>query len=305
MLPAHLTSLDLNLLVGLAHLFETRSVTGAAARLGLSQPAMSRALLRLRRSLGDPLFLRTSSGLVPTPRAQALQPQLDDVLARLGALVSPPLAFDPKTARRTFSVATADYGVSVLLPRLLEALRERAPGVSSSCVPSAIDWEGALLSGRCDVCWAPRKVKGSSRAVIWSQLFKERFAFVVAGSHPCARGRLTLDRFVSVPQVAIAPDGRPGNRTDEALLRLGRERQVVAWVPTFLSVPPLLQGGQLGAVLPARIVAQVAAHYGLAVRELPLELGGFDLSQAWHERMRHEPGHAWFRQLVREVAQAA
>lgn len=296
----HADAVDLNLLVVLQRLLETGSVTAAAERLRLSQPAVSRALGRLRDAFGDPLFVRTPEGLAPTPRAERLRAELADVLSRIDLLLAGPEAFSPAESTRTFHVATADYGQSVLLPALLRELAARAPGVSVRVLPVGGPWEAALAGGEWDLLWAPRRKAGAG--IVWTHLFDERLAFVVRKDHPATRRPLTLARFAAIPQLAIAPEGRGANPLDERLARLGASRRVVAQVPSFLVVPPLVAGTDLGVTLPRRIVAQLAHRWDLAVLDLPFEMPAFDVSQAWHERFRRDPAHAWFRQLVASVA---
>jgi DNA-binding transcriptional LysR family regulator len=296
----HMDRVDLNLLVVLQRLLETGSVTAAAERLGLSQPAVSRALARLRATFGDALFVRTPDGVRPTPRAEQLRAELAAVLARVEALLAGPAAFAPALSTRTFTVATTDYGESVLLPALLRELAARAPGACVRVLPVGRPWEAALAAGEWDVYWAPRRKAGAG--IVWTHLLDDDFAFVVRRGHPATRRPLTLARFAALPQIAIAPEGRGPNPLDDRLARLGTRRRVVAQVPSFLAVPPLVAGGDLGVTLPRRILALLAPRWELAVLDLPFEMPGFDLSQAWHERFRHDPAHAWFRQLVASLA---
>ena len=298
----HLDGIDLNLLLVLQRLFEAGSVTGAAERLGLSQPAVSRSLSRLRRAFGDDLFVRAPGGLQPTPRAEALRAGLGEALARLGALVAGPAPFSPAATTRAFTVAAGDYAEAVLLPRLLGALAREAPEATLRVVPVDPAWEPSLAERRSDLLWAPRRRAGAG--VVWTHLWDEGFAFVVRRGHPAARRPLTLERFTAVAQLAIAPEGRGGNPLDERLARLGARRRVVAQVPSFLVVPALIAGSDLGVTLPRRLVALHAARWDLAALELPFDMPGFDISQAWHERLRGDPAHAWFRKLVAGVARA-
>lgn len=287
---------DLNLLTTFRHLLATGSVTATADRMRLSQPAVSRALGRLRQALQDPLFVRDKGGLVPTPRALALQPELEALLTRLDDLLTSGAGFDPATSRRTFVVATSDYSASVLMRPLLKRLGAEAPGVTVRVVQTAPDAEGALQQGTWDFLWAPQR--SMSQAIVWTKLFDETFAFVVREGHPQASKPLTLERYLSIQQIALSPEGRPGNPLDETLQRMGYQRQIVAHVPTFAVVPSLIAQSDLGAVLPRRIIEVHGKPWRLVSRALPFPVHGFTLKQAWHERHRHDDGHAWFRQLV-------
>ncbi|MBE2253231.1 MAG: LysR family transcriptional regulator [Myxococcus sp.] len=293
---------DLNLLTTLRHLLATGSVTATAERMRLSQPAVSRALARLRAALHDPLFVRDGRALVPTPRARALQPELEALLTRLDDLLVSGVGFEPSTTQRTFVVATSDYGASVLMQPLLRRLARDAPGLTVRLVQVGDGAEAALSSGTWDLLWAPQRPM--SQAVVWTKLCDEGFSFVLRAGHPMARGPLTLARYLSIPQLALSPEGKPGNPLDEALERLGHRRRLVAHVPTFAVVPGLVAQSDLGAVLPDRIIALHAAPWGLVARALPFVVKGFTMQQAWHERHRHDAGHAWFRKLVVEVSRA-
>ncbi len=297
----HLSKIDLNLLVVLNELISARSVTGAARRLGLSQPAVSRAWGRLRGVLGDPLFVRTTSGLALTPRTEALRPGLERVLSGVEALVAGHDAFDPATASRLFTVIAADYAQATVLPSLLDRLAREAPSVQVRAVASGPGWEAMLDDGRADFIWGPPRK--ASQTIVWSKLFEEGFGFVVHRSHPAAQRPLTLARYLELRHVAVAPEGSAGNALDQHLAKLGVRRHVAAHVSSFLVVAPLVAGGQLGATLPRRIIEQQAGRWGLVERKLPFTLG-FSVSQGWHERHRHDAGHAWFRQCVVEVGRS-
>jgi DNA-binding transcriptional LysR family regulator len=299
---AHVRNVDLNLLVAFAELLEGPSVTAAATRLGITQPAMSRTLARLRKTFGDPLFVRTASGLKATPRAAALAPALEEVLAGAEALVAGPARFDPATAERTFLISTADYGEAVLLPGLLQRLAREAPRVKLRLAVLPMPLEVALERGELDLAWTPRIA--TPRTVVWTRLFDETFEFVVRRGHPVLkRGPFTLERFLELRHLAIAPAGRSNrNAIDELLAGMGKKRDVVATVPSFLVVPSLLVNSDVGVTLPKRLVASAASRYGLVALPLPFSSPGFSMHQAWHERVRKDPGHAWFRQLVVDVA---
>ncbi len=295
-----LRHVDLNLLVAFAELLQTRNVTAAATRLGITQSAMSRTLGRLRETFGDPLFVRTAHGLQVTPRAEALSVGLFDVVERAHALVTGGPVFEPATAQRTFVVATSDYCEAVMLPQVLRALQADAPKLTLRIVRTPTDV--ALEQGDADLAWTPRHP--SSRSVVWTKLFEEDFGFVVRRGHPVLRHKtFTLDHFLSLRHVAIAPGGQnDSNPLDRALARVGRRREVVATVPSFLAVPELLHDTALGATLPTRVIERVAARQGLQRLELPFALASFSISQGWHERMRKDPGHAWLRARVAAVA---
>ena len=302
MRAAHLSQLDLNLLVQLDALLTEAHVTRAAQRAGVTQSAMSRALSRLRELLGDPLLVRTGRGMVLTQRARALAAPLARALADLEAVVLDRPSFDPATSTRTFTLATADYNEAVLLPPLLARLRREAPGVDVAAINHGENPWATLEDDAIDAAIGPRR--GKAPALVWKLLFRDDFVVLLRRGHPILRrrGALTLDRFLSLPQVSIAPGGRPGSAADDALARIGKRRRVALRVPNFLVAPLVVASSDLIGLFPARLARTQAAALALEVRPPPLELTGFDIHLAWHERFRHDAGHAWFRRVLAEVA---
>ncbi|WP_437738166.1 LysR family transcriptional regulator [Sorangium sp. So ce1335] len=300
-----LAALDLNLLVVLDTLLAERHVTRAAARLGMTQPACSHALGRLRRALGDPLLVRGARGaMLPTPRAEALAPGLRAALRGLASAVRGEPRFEPATARRTFRLAAGDYAELVLLPPLLSLLAGEAPGVHVWMMPLALTREevvAQLASGAVDVVIGPPR-RGWPEGLYVRPLFEERFRCVVRRDHPAARRRLTLDRYCALSHLLVAPRGTPGSLVDDALTALGRSRRIAAAVPHFLVAPHVVAATDLMATLGARLVDATAAPLGLTVLPPPLELAGFSLAMIWHERTHHDPAHRWLRDQVASTA---
>lgn len=297
----NLSAVDLNLLVVLEALLAERSVTAAARRLGLSQPAVSHALSRLRALLGDPLFVRAAGGLAPTARTEALTPSLAQAMEAIRRSLAGPTAFAPETSERTFTIATADLGAFVLAPPLLELLTEAAPQIDVvlRSIPMEIV-ERQLAEGSLDVAVV---VSPTSRAGFYREpLFRERFVCVLRKGHPLDRGKLTLDRYCSASHVLVAPRGTPGSPLDTELAVLGRRRRVALRVPHFLVAPHVVARSDLLWTAPQSMARAFAALLPVVVRPLPLCLDGFVMVQLWHERQHRDPAHAWFR---RQLAAAA
>jgi len=300
MIAAHIGALDLNRLRHLDALLDERHVTRAAARVGLTQSAMSRSLARLRAHLGDALLVRGSGGLGLTPRAEALRAPLRHALDELGALLAPEPPFDPPRATRTFTLGMADYGEALLLPPLLARLRAEASRVGVAVVGGGPDVAGALEEGRVELALAPRR--GGGAAIVWRRLFHEEFVCLARRDHPGVGARLTLARFLALSHVAITPGNRPGTPTDDALARLGQRRRVAVRLPSFLMAPLLVASSDLIGLYPARLARRAAELLPLRLHPPPFPLAGFDLHLGWHERHRHDPGHRWFRQLLADLA---
>lgn len=295
---AHVLELDLNLLKALDALLAEGSVTRAAARVGLTQPAMSRALGRLREALGDPLLVRAGRALVPTPRAVVLRPRLRAALEQLDAAVADPAPFAPARERRVFHLATADYGMAVLVPALLARLAVEAPGVSVSVQPQAPGQDEALADGRLDVLVAPRRASGPG--LVWTRLFTEDFVALVGARGPRS---LSLAQYCERGHVFVSPALQHTGVVDEVLAREGRSRRIAVRVPSFLVAPLITAQSELVSTVPRRVAVQAVAQLPVRLLPLPVAVPGFTVCLAWHERARHDEGHVWFRRLVAEVAQ--
>lgn len=292
--------MDLNLLLALDALVAERSVTLAARRMRLTQPAMSRALGRLREHFGDPLLVRAGRGMVLTPRAEALGPPLRQALLGLEAVVAEQPDFDPRRSRRTFTVATADYGMAVLVPPLLGRLGMEAPAVDLTVLPIPADLGGELESGRIDAVIAPKRP--SAPGLVWSRLFAERNVCLVRDGHPRVGRTLSLERFCDLLHVFVSPEGRPVSVVDEALERRGLSRRIALRVGSFLVAPLVVAESDLIATTASRIAARFTGPLALRILAPPIDLPEFTLAIGWHERVRRDPGHAWFRALVASVA---
>lgn len=294
----NIAALDLNLLVVLEALLDKRSVTKAAKQVGLSQPALSSALGRLRAAFDDPLFVRANAGMLPTPRALELEPELRLAMSSLRRVVTPG-AFDPAAARITFRVATGDYAVLLLLPPLLRVLERRAPSVSLAVTPIAANPIARLEDGSSDVVIAP--FLHPSAHVEVDVLFDDGFVCAVRKGHRAARGRLTLARFARLGHLLVSPEGEGVAYVDHVLAQAGFQRTVIARVPHFSVAERLLAASDLVATLPSRLVAQMSRASVVSVRP-PFDTKRFVMNAAWHRRTLASAAHRWFRALVLEVA---
>ncbi len=299
----HIEQLDLNLLLALDALLVESNVTRAAVRARITQPAMSRALAKLRDAFRDPLLVRTGQGMRATPRAIELAPQLQRLLSDLESLFDEVAPFAPSTAERTFHVATVDYGLAVVLPPLLAALAQRAPGVRVVARDLGADLEASVTEGNVDVVLAPRRSGGA--AMVWRPLFEERFVTLARENHPAIKGRkLSLATFCALDHVVVTPRGRGTSAVDEALAKVGRQRRIALSVPLFLVAPVAVAGTDLITTAPERIALRIGRPLGLVAYPAPVRIPGFTIHCGWHERMRADPGHTWFRGVLAEVTRA-
>lgn len=288
-----LREIDLNLLPVLRSLCETHSVARTAAALSLTPSAVSHALARLRSTLGDELFVRAPSGLVPTRRAAGL---VDDLGAALSAIERAlgDGRFDPRTATASFSVATTDFGARLVIPKLLAVLDEQAPGLQVQIKPLPVDTEDALASGDVDLMIGV--YAGASSTIYRRTLFAEQTAVLARRDHPrIKRGKITLDDYLACSHVLIAPRGRQGSRIDALLAEQGRTRRIALTVPDFLLGPYVVAETALLLSAGQRLLRSFVGQLAVQVVPLPFELPAFEVHMVWHARVHGDPAFVWFR----------
>ena len=294
-----LAGINLNLLVALDALLQESHVTRAAARVGLTQSAMSHALAQLRELLGDALLIRGRGGMVLTPRAEQLTAPLRRGLAELQRALRSEPAFEPATATRRFTVATRDYFGSVLLPSALELLGREAPGVDLSVRHVESNTYPALMeSGEVDLTVVTPPVE-SGPGLRQQKLFTEDFVCVVRKGHPKVRRGLDLDTYLQLSHVLISPRGDGVGAVDVALAQRGLPpRRIAVRVPYFLIAPLVVTRSDHVLTAPRRLIAAFSEAYPLQVFAPPLPVPPFDIIQVWHERFDGDPAHRWLRGLV-------
>ena len=295
-----LAGIDLNLLTSLDVLLDEASVTRAARRLGKTQPAVSHNLRRLRELLGDPLLVRTPHGMQPTPRAHELRPAVRAALEAAETVLQAAPRFDPARAERSFVLAMADQAAFQLLPPLVQRLAAAAPGITLQLRPPPADLAAALAEGELELAIG---VFGDSPSGIRSELlWTESFACVVRRGGPGTRGPFDLRRYLARPHLLVAPRGRPGSIVDDLLARDHLRRRIAVVVPHFLVAPAIIAASDLVWTAPAGLAHALAPRYALAVRPPPLAVPSFSIAMRWHLRLDRDPGLAWLRALLREVA---
>ncbi|WP_299626550.1 LysR family transcriptional regulator [Pelagibius sp.] len=292
--------LDLNLLRSLDALLGAESVTGAARRIGISQPAMSAQLARLRQLFGDPLLVASGRRMVPTVRAEALRAPLRALLQDAEGLLREEVAFDPMAAEETFRLGGTDYVHAVLAGGLVDHLHRQAPGIRLAMMPfhSASVWQD-LETGRLDAAIVTSFV--TLNAAKARLLLRERFVFVQRRGHPRGSQPPDLNAFCALDHILVSPEGGGFvGAVDRALSALGRSRRVLVSLPSFLLAPALIQTSDLVCVFPERLA--LGCGGGLEVFPLPFALAGFDLQMVWHPRRHNDPAHVWFRNEIADYA---
>ena len=300
-MKADLRTLDLNLLKTLDALLDERSVTRTAARLALTQPAVSGMLNRLRDYFDDPLFVRAPHGIVPTTRAEELAAPVKRILADIDVLLQP-VSFDPITANLTFTLAATDYALRAVVVPFIAALKVQAPSIRVRVVPVEPDRLVAQLEqGKIDLALlTPHTTPDElhSRA-----LYDERYVCMMRADHPDAGKPLTPDRFCALEHVLVSYEGEGFHGvTDDALAKMGRKRHVGLSVSSFLVLPDVLAISDMLAVVPERMAENRTGIFGC---DTPVAVQGFTKSMAWHGRTHRNPAQVWLRRVLLETSQRA
>jgi DNA-binding transcriptional LysR family regulator len=302
-----LRDIDLNLLIIFNELLRLRRVSAVALALGTSQPAISNALNRLRKLLGDELFLRTSKGMVPTPFAESLAEPIGAALGAIHHTLNARASFDPASSQRGFTVAMTDIGEIYFLPALMERLSKVAPGVTISTVRNnTADLREEMEGGRVDL--AIGFLPDLKAGFFQRRLFRQRYVCIFRKGHPLAlkgmtRGMapgMTLKAFSAAEHVAIVADGTGHGLVDEVIQRSGVTRQVRLRVPHFVAVGHILQTTDLIAVVPQAYANRTLQPFGLETAPCPVKIPDIVINVLWHAKNHREAGNQWLRQLVVE-----
>lgn len=296
----NISAVNLNLLAAFEALFEEQSVTAAARRSGVTQPAMSNTLSQLRQLFDDPLFLRQRAGLSPTPRARQLIEPIRQGLKLLSSALSEP-EFEPRSSQRRFVIMASDYVELVLLPRLLRELSRRAPGVQLQVRPYGLHQvPEELARGEAELMLGfYSKVPTHHHE---QRLFQDEYVCVVRRGHPQVKSRLSLARYLQLSHVLVSAKSDSPGSVDQALAALGKKRHVAVRVSHFLSVPVLIARTDFVAALDRRVAEVFAKPLGLKLFPPPLALPKGTIGQVWHEQHDRDPGHVWLRTLIAEVS---
>lgn len=303
----NLRSIDLNLLTVFDAIMAEGNQSRAANRLGMSQPAMSNALARLRAALGDPLFVRTAQGMTPTPRGRALAEPIRQALD----LVQTGLErsrrdddFDYRSSTRPAVVVVDDYGDTVIMPRFMNWLMQTAPGVR---VRIRRDPLGAALSKKLSdgsVDLAIRYFRQRDGELQAKMLIEEEFVSMVRQDHPAIGDSMSLAQYLALPHVVFGRLGRQGIRNsivDRELRRLGLTRHIALQVPGFQSMPIIVQNTDFVCTLPRRMAQAYAHQLRLKTLKTPLDLPSLPLYMVWSKSMDRDPAHQWLRNSIYEL----
>lgn len=291
---------DLNLLGVLDAILQTASVTRAAEQVGLSKPAMSHALARLRTQIGDPVLVRAGKDWRLSERALAMRERVHELAEGARGVLDREQVFDPKTSTREFTIHLTDHMLALMGTGIGHLVSEEAPHVSLRFLPILADDASPLRSGQVDVALGvfpdlPPEFRTQS-------LFQERFACVVRKGHPRVKSSMTLKCFVEMKHVLVAPRGRGGSVVDDALAEKKLSRRVTRFVPYFVVALDLVASSDCVVTISERLAHAYADRFKLQVLRPPLALPTYTICQVWHPRIDADPAHRWLRQRIARVA---
>ena len=295
-----LTDIDLNQLVLFQHLMRERRVSKVAEQLGLTQPAVSNSLAKLRRLLGDELFLRTPAGMVPTPFAEQLAGPVGEALALIHGGLNQQLGFDPASVKRSMTIGMTDIGEIVFLPALMERLRQIAPGITLNTVRNAATHlREEMESGQVDLAIGP--LPQLKAGFFQRRLFSQRYVCLFRQGHPLDKPRLSLADFQAAEHLTVVSAGTGHGAVDELLRKSGIQRNVRLSVPHFVGVGHILRQTDLVATVTERLADSLSGPFQLTHRRHPVKLPPIAINVFWHAKVHRSPAHQWLRGVVFEL----
>jgi DNA-binding transcriptional LysR family regulator len=293
-------AVDLNLVKAFDALMTERTVTRAAARIGLSQPAMSHALSRLRGLFADELFVRAATGMEPTARAREIAPLVTAAIEHIEAALRLGAGFDPATSAAIFTAGMAEYAEIALVGPLARAFARDAPGATLRLLPATGRGIVEQLERRAiDVAVA--HVGGLPPHIEATVLLRDPFVVVARQGHPIAARPMSLEAYAAQNHVLVSPRGTTTGALDGILVDFGLKRRIALLVATYLAVPAALAASDLIATVPRRLAEQIAANAAIAITPLPIDFAT-TVSMAWHRRAAADPAQSWFRSLLTDAA---
>lgn len=295
--------IDLNLLVAFDALMTERNVTRAASQVGVSQPAMSAALSRLRKLFADPLFLRSAAGLLPTARARDLAEPISQALQRIESTLVKRPEFVPEKASLTFKLGLSDYPAFVLLPSLLQALGKKAPGVSLNVHAfnnrdHAVD---LLDAGVIDAAIGVPPTHADGR-ILTHPVLRDEFVTIIASEHPAARRGMSMKTYLELSHVLVSPEGELYGLVDQALAQQGKKRKLALTLPQMFAVPAIVARTNMTATVMRRVAVHSPSSRRLVLFPPPVALPEMVFDLIWHRRGDSHPAQQWFRGFIAKQA---
>jgi DNA-binding transcriptional LysR family regulator len=301
---ANISETNLRLFLVLDALLSESSVTRAAKKLGLTQPAVSHALKQLRALYKDELFVRNADGLAPTPLAVSLAPMLRSGLNELERTLQSDPEFEPTTTRRRFTLSTVDYPLLTGISPLMKRLSEEAPQVDVRILPVGADLHAKLVAGTLDTVLAGGEVEQQmalDKSLMKTKFISEDFVCILREGHPALRRKFDLKAYCSTGHVLVSTGGADTGFVDSALAKLGMSRRVTLTVPSFVGAPTIVAGTDLISTVPRAIGEFGTKRFGTVMRPVPIAMPRAEAFIWWHQRFQNEPGHRWWRRMLVEA----
>jgi len=298
-----LDTIEIRLLQVFDAIYKMRSVTEAAVALDLGQPAVSVALSKLRHHFGDPLFVRTSSGMEATPFSEGLVRPVRGLLDALEVVLGHQNTFDPATSKRLFRICMTDISQLVLLPRLWKALSVDAPGVRIDVLPLGSDIARMLESGEADLALGlvPQLEAGFYQNVLFSQ----KYACMVSAHHPRIQKELRLEQFASEGHAVVSSSGAAPLILEQELERLGIQRKISLNIPNFIGAALVVEHTELILTIPERLADVLQGRAAVRIFPVPFPMPQYGVKQHWHERFHNDLGSQWLRRVITELMSAS
>jgi DNA-binding transcriptional LysR family regulator len=290
---------DIRLLQVFDEIYKTRSVTRAAENLEIGQPTVSIALAKLREHFDDPLFVRISNSMEPTPMARELELPVRTALNALSQVFGHRIDFDPATSDRTFCISMTDISQLVLLPKLWAHLRRTSPGVHIDIVPLSADTPRMLESGEADLAlgFMPQLEAGFYQ----QSLFRQRYICLASTDHPRIRDGLTLAQYEAEEHAVVTSSGTGHLLLDREIARQGITRNIALRVPNYLGIAFVIEQTDMLVTIPQRLGEILEGRGKFRVFPVPFEMPDYAVKQHWHERYHHDPGNRWLRQVISDL----
>lgn len=295
--------MDLNLLLAFEAILETKSVTKASERLGISQPSMSHVLGKMRKAFGDPLFVRVKNEMQPTPRALSITGPIHQTLELARNQIFRRQVFVPAQENRTFTLCMTDLGAACYMPRIVNAVVKEAPNVRIRTISPTLEHQTeSLESGAVDL--AIGYFPDITTAGVFQQHLLSNTGFICIANtrNPYMEdGVCTMDAFLRTPHVSVRTEGRSQEVIEQAMSRLGIKRRVMLTVPHYLSLLTLVANTDLMAIIPKDLEPAFRAQKSIAVYPLPFPSPHVEIKQIWHQKFHFDAASQWIRERVRQA----
>ena len=294
----NIKNFDLNLLVVFKTLYEERNVTKASKKIGITQPAMSNALNRLRYLVKDELFIRGPKGMRPTPRANELASPIQTALNDLELSLSS-INFDPKTTKKLYKISISDDVAPLILPNLINFLEKESPN-SSLRIRSEQGSEALKLLDSNDIDFAIGRFEMVSTRFESVDLYTEKYVCMMNSDHPLAEDeKLSIEQYLSSKHLRVAPAGTPVAPIDRSLSQLNLEREIFARIDLVTMAPLILKNSDLILTLPSKTAQRMAKNYNFSIAELPIGLEQRQTKLLWHRELTNHPAYDWIKNQIR------